>query len=473
MREDFLNGAVALFAGDARDALRDLPDASVDAVVTDPPYALTQDKKGGTGEASLNLDSPAGRSRISTGGFMGQQWDTGEVAFDPAFWKEVLRVLKPGGHLAAFGGTRTYHRLACAIEDAGFEIRDQIAWTFGQGFPKSLDVSQAIDKAARGVPQGGADPTSPNHGKFKSGTSSENPSGRGFGAGPGQFMAEKGSDGPTRELVAVAKPWQGWGTALKPAWEPICLARKPLGEDTVAENVIKHGTGALNIDACRVETSEDLSGGAYAENGGRGVSQSLRPGGGMNQPGKTVGRPFVPPTGRWPANLAHDGSDEVVAAFPDAGGGDQRGRGNGSRPGGFGDVGADRGTAEPNSVLYSDTGSAARFFFAAKADIDDRLGSLHPTVKPVDLMQWLCRLVTPPGGLVLDPFAGTGTTGEAAWREGFRSILVERETAFQIDIRRRMELCKASRAERRRAAVKASGKLKDESGLPLFGGGGE
>jgi site-specific DNA-methyltransferase (adenine-specific) len=296
---------------------------------------------------------------------MGKQWDTGETAFDPEFWSEVYRVLKPGAHVAAFGGTRTYHRMACAIENAGFEIRDQIGWIFGVGFPKSHNVGD------------------------------------------------------------------GWGTALKPAWESICLARKPLSEKTVAGNVMRWGTGAINVDGCRVGTEGGTKGcDAGPSNGiyGEGLNGSF-------------GKP-VPGLGRWPANVCHDGSDEVVGMFPNArsscGGGrstGERGSTHGLGYGSTSKIGHDNSAGQ-----YFDSGSAARFFYSAKADGDSRAGSKHPTVKPVDLMQWLIRLVTPKNGLVLDPFAGTGTTAEAALYEGMRCILVEKEVEYIDDIRRRLSL---------------------------------
>jgi len=360
---------VDVIHADCRCALAAMASESIDSVVTDPPYHLTTGKKGGTGEASVDLDSPYGRSRI-TAGFMGKQWDGGDVAFQPDLWRAVLRVLKPGGHVLAFGGTRTYHRLACAIEDAGFEIRDQIGWLYGTGFPKSHNL-----------------------------------------------------DGD----------WRGWGTALKPAWEPIVVARKPL-IGTVAENVQTHRVGALNINGCRIPTDDNLNGGAYAAEGGRSVSGSLHGGSGMNQPGKTTGKEFTPPPGRWPANIIHDGSDEVIAAFPaNAGGG--YGTENKTSSGVYG---AYSGATKGRLVGFGDAGSAARFFYTAKASKAERQGSKHPTVKPLALMRYLCRLVTPPGGTVLDPFAGTGTTGQAAREEGFNAVLIEREDEYVADIRRRL-----------------------------------
>jgi len=393
--ELFLGGRVTLHCGDSREVLRAIPDASIHAVVTDPPYALVSIGKrfGKDGAAPAQFGRDGTYSRASAG-FMGQRWDTGEVAFSVEFWCEVLRVLKPGGHIVAFSHTRTYHRMVSAIEDAGFEIRDQLAWVYGTGFPKS-----------------------------------HNQNGE----------------------------WVGWGTALKPSWEPIALARKPL-EGSVAANVLAHGTGALNIDGCRIE-AEAWSPSGVAH-GGETVSTY---GNGLNNAGRSGSHAF----GRWPANIVHDGSPEVLAAFPETSSGTgaiKRASAAGYQGNALGRESRAAGTP---MIAHGDSGSAARFFYSAKADADDRLGSKHPTVKPVDLMQWLCRLVTPPGGMVLDPFAGTGTTGEAAWREGFSAVLVEREAEYQADIRRRMALCLAGPAERKRESVKARA-ANDDPG-PLFG----
>ena len=354
---------------------------------------------------------------------MGQQWDTGETAFAVEFWAEVLRVLKPGGHLVAFSGTRTYHRLAVAIEDAGFEIRDQLAWVYGSGFPKSHDVSKGIDAIAA---TGRARTTDMR--RVAMGEDYE-PSGRGrvnFDHGGGSSMNGVLGGEP---ITALAREWQGWGTALKPSWEPIVLARKPL-VGTVAANVLEHGTGAIHIDGCRVESyggstargDEPSAASRYADRGSTNFAATPGPRGGSDK-------------GRWPANILHDGSPEVVAAFP-AGG--------------------------------NDSGTAARFFYSAKAGAYDRLKSKHPTVKPVDLMRWLVRLVTPPGGVTLDPFAGTGTTGAAAWLEGFSAVLIEREAEYRADIARRMDLMLAGPEERARALAEAA----PHDDLPLFGGGG-
>lgn len=315
---------------------------------------------------------------------MGANWDVGETAFAVEFWAEVMRVLKPGGHVVAFSGTRTYHRLACAVEDAGFEIRDMVAWLYGSGFPKSHDVSKGIDKAAGAVretvgvnedwvrrkPNGPASHTSV-----------------GFSKETDYNIYAPATD--------AARQWQGWGTALKPALEPIVLARKPL-KGTVAANVQEFGTGAINVDGCRIGTE---GGAKYEQN-----SQHVK-----SQPGAVsayASSPKVEGLGRWPANCIHDGSEEVVGAFPDTG------------------------------------GSAARFFYTAKADATERLGSKHPTVKPTDLMAYLIRLVTPPGGTTLDPFAGSGSTGVAAVFSGFNAVLIEREPEYHADILRRIAWAK-------------------------------
>jgi DNA modification methylase len=382
----------------------------------------------------------------ASAGFMGKAWDTGETAFATEFWTECLRVLKPGGHVLAFGGTRSYHRLACAIEDAGFEIRDQVAWAYGSGFPKSHNVSKGIDKAAgaereiigRSQRHVSGKPDQRTEGLNGSSTFAET-------VGMGQFE--------TAAATVGAEHAEGWGTALKPAWEPICLARKPLSEPTVAANVLKWGTGAINVDGCRVEGEKPLRENTDGSEGMFGMGSRVAAG--------------TSTVGRWPANIVHDGSDDVVEAFPTVG--------DAHAPSNEGSVrvnhiyGADNAPRTFHAG-FSDSGSAARFFYTAKANADDRLGSKHPTVKPIDLMQWLIRLVTPKGGIVLDPFAGTGTTAEAAFREGMRCVLVEREAEYQSDIRRRMSLVLAGPAERGREAIKAKMRDKPIDAGPLFAG---
>jgi site-specific DNA-methyltransferase (adenine-specific) len=402
--ETFLDGRVTLRAGDCFEVLEGLAETSVDAIVTDPPYHLTSIVRrfGAEGATAPKVNGTGAYARAARG-FVGKIWDGGDVAFRPALWAKALRVLKPGGHLCAFGGTRTYHRLAAALEDGGFDIRDAIMWHYGSGFPKSHDISKAIDRAAGVAREKVRIPSS----------EVRNPKVRGAGGdrmegGARPFIeAALASGGHELDSSVPATPdaatWSGWGTALKPATEIICLARKPLSEPTLAANVLRWGTGALNIGCTRIGTRTASTG----EKIGQSIAMS----------GALYGRRAIGETtiGRWPANVVHDGSEEVHAAFPCA-------------PG--------------------DPGSPARFFYHAKADVDDRLGALHPTVKPVDLLRWLARLITPPGGTILDPFSGTGTTGEAAYREGFTAILIEREAEYRADISRRMGLCRAGPLER-------------------------
>ena len=374
--------------GSALETLRKLPAASVDSVVTDPPYGLS---------------------------FMGKKWDY-DVP-DEAIWRECLRVLKPGGYLLAFAGTRTQHRMAVRIEDAGFEIRDMIAWVYGSGFPKSLDVSKAIDKAA------GAEPVKT--GEFKRASIQRNGTGETWDAGAFASHPEETKQVEiTAPATEAAQQWDGWGTALKPALEPITVARKPLA-GTVAANVLEHGTGALNVDGCRVGTEGGCKG-----DGSSDPSNGIL-GNGLN--GWSVTR--IDGLGRWPANLIHDGSDEVVGLFPQTGGGHwsyKQAKDGGLYKHGLKDM-ADAGSDK-------EKGSAARFFYCAKASKNDRGEyNKHPTVKPTALMRYLCRLVTPPGGTVLDPFTGSGSTGKAAIAEGFSFIGIERETEYVAIARKRLE----------------------------------
>ncbi len=322
-----------LLTGDCRDHMRAMVSRGqrVHSIVTDPPYHLSTVKRfGKPGSAPPVSAGPTGVYKRSAAGFMGKAWDGGDVAFDPETWALCLDMLPPGGHLLAFGGARTYHRMACAIEDAGFEIRDQVMWLYGTGFPKSHNVGKKLDD------------------------------------------------------------WQGWGTALKPAHEPIVVARKPL-DGTVAQNVLEHGTGAINVDACRVGVGEKrkttMGGMAHKANPIYGEFAD-----------KDRSKPIETTQGRWPSNVVHDGGDEVERLL----------------------------------------GEPSRFFYCAKAGKAGRRGSKHPTVKPVALVRWLVRMVTPPGGTVLDPFAGSGTTGEAAHVEGFDSVMMEADEQYARDILDRM-----------------------------------
>jgi predicted RNA methylase len=551
-----------LHLGDCLEVLRTMADASVDAVVTDPPYGLS---------------------------FMGKKWDYDVPSV--AIWAECLRVLKPGGHLLAFAGTRTQHRMAVRIEDAGFEIRDMIAWVYGQGFPKSLDVSKAIDRAA------GAERevvgVKPGHEQFANRSTSGHLQAD-EDVGEHRFSMKDEAQARYHQQTAPATPeaqqWAGWGTALKPALEPITMARKPL-EGTVAANVLEHGTGALNVDGCRV---------GVAPADAKAMERANSPLSGRMKAGRTpigaFGR-FTPTgamdttAGRWPANLIHDGSDEVVGLFPaEARSSCGGGKAANAKPGYSGGFRPDH---DSSANQYFDTGSAARFFkqckgyteawpnvppepantagncssqqrqsvasalsdaatwalqgaicssvslapsmsatgselrqlcesvttaiqsigprfwheseparlslklshasfavqreptgittitashwksdgsadpvtfsiigmstaaggqasvprafYTSKASRDDRdPGNTHPTVKPTDLMRYLCRLVTPPGGIVLDPFAGSGSTGKAAELEGFDSILIEQDPASYAIAKQRISRAQAA-----------------------------
>jgi len=409
---------VRVIHGDMLDVLPTL--SGLDACVCDPPYHLTNNT--GTRSPYPGQYTPIGRPKEPKGGFMGKQWDGGDIAFRPETWRLVLDALKPGAYLLACGGTRTSHRMTCAIEDAGFEIRDTLCWLYGSGFPKSLDVSKAIDKAAGATREiVGVREYAGGHVQRSSADKLAPPI--------GTFVRTQDDRLETIPATPEAAAWAGWGTALKPAHEPIILARKPL-QGTVAANVLRHGTGAINVDACRVGIDEGERDVIDNRSGvGFGTGNTV----GGNQ-GRAEGVFKSHSAGRWPANVLHDGSAEVeavFAAFGERTSGVERGeRGTG-------------GIWSPSSGVpcgpqYGDTGSASRFFYCAKADAGDRADSRHPTVKPVALMRWLVRLVTPPGGTVLDPFAGSGTTGEAAMLEGFNALLVEQDAQHAADIRHRI-----------------------------------
>lgn len=415
-----------LYLGDCLDVLQTLADNSVDSVVTDPPYGLS---------------------------FMGREWDYDVPSVE--IWAECLRVLKPGGHLLAFAGTRTQHRMCVRIEDAGFDIRDMIAWVYGSGFPKSLDVSKAINRAVGAEREViGVDPQAARRNKTTS-----------------KFSDVYGSinDAPSCPLTApateAAQQWDGWGTALKPALEPITMARKPL-DGTVAANVLRHGTGGLNINGCRVGDA----GGTSKAGIDRGAPTLNAFGDGLNT--SSCGK-AIEGLGRWPANLIHDGSEEVLAAFPESdGSGSARTLKRGEREDEWG-----MGSL-PGELRDAGKGSAARFFYCAKSSKKDRNEGLdsftpqttsdgravaadnahqhgkteranhHPTVKPTDLMRYLCRLVTPPGGVVLDPFAGSGSTGKGALLEGFQFIGIERELEYWLIAHARLTVIDTSVSER-------------------------
>ena len=388
-----------LMQGDCLELMKDISDNSVDSIITDPPYEL---------------------------GFMGKKWDSTGIAYNVDVWKECLRVLKPGGHLLAFGGTRTYHRMTCAIEDAGFEIRDCIQWLYGTGFPKSHDISKAIDKKLGAEREKlGIAPTT----RAKTDVDNQILNWGGHGKGKIHYV--------TKPATKQAEQWDGWGTALKPANEPIVLARKPISEKTVAENVLKWGTGGLNIDGCRVgwKDERDRKKGwrASPSNDDENEYSSFKSGsfGKQNE------------QGRFPANVILD--EEAGRMLDEQTGTLKSGFMKAGHPYGQGDGQNVYGklTGKTKSDTYGDSGGASRFFYVAKASKKERthngkVENKHPTVKPLKLMRFLCRLITPPGGKVLDPFAGSGTTILAAIQEGFSVIGIEREPEYCEIIRKRM-----------------------------------
>lgn len=415
----------SLHTGDCLAVLKTMPDNSVDSIVTDPPYGI---------------------------GFMGNKWDYDVPKVE--IWAECLRVLKSGGHLLAFAGTRTQHRMAVNIEDAGFEIRDMIAWVYGSGFPKSMDISKAIDKAA------GAEREVIGE-KLTGRANAPRSEGRNHvDCGGGQMTVNV-----TAPATDEAREWEGWGTALKPALEPITMARKPI-KGTVTANVLAHGVGALNIDACRVATDDKLSAGAGGLLSNVRDDKAYPADNGFEQS----------PLGRWPANFIHDGSDEVVELFPAKAGAAAPVKGTESSLASTGNVTGKRDRVA--GVFHSDSGSAARFFYCPKASKKDRDEGLdefaevqgsglpmrskdgerggqgidgtktdrltvrkntHSTVKPTELMAYLIKLVTPAGGVVLDPFMGSGSTGKAAMREGFQFIGIEIDENYVQIARARIE----------------------------------
>jgi len=375
-----------IFTSECLEAMKSMPENSVDSIVTDPPYGLS---------------------------FMGKKWDYDVPSVE--IWQEAMRVLKPGGHLLSFAGSRTYHRMAVNIEDAGFEIRDQIMWVYGSGFPKSHNIGKAVDKLQGNEREVIKNRTGAMNNSDSSNAQSFTKGDVGFKT---HFTETKGSS-----------PYEGWGTALKPAHEPIVVARKPLSEKTIAKNVLEWGTGGINIDQCRVGTEEIETG-----RGGRKTGSTFN---------ASIGKKTPPAQGRFPANFLHDGSDEVVGLFPG-----------------------------------EDDKSASRFFYVAKASKKDRnegceeleerktaamAGNLvdgqrlsgkgepiktpvrqnhHPTVKPTALMQYLVRLVTPKGGTVLDPFMGSGSTGKACALEGFDFIGIEMNPEYVEIAKARIEEAK-------------------------------
>jgi site-specific DNA-methyltransferase (adenine-specific) len=505
-RRVFLDGRVTLYPGDCLDVLDRLPANSVDAVITDPPYHFDTivERFGKDGAAAAQYGSDGVFARASAG-FMGKQWDGGDIAFRPETWAKVLRVLKPGGHLAAFSAPKCVHKMAFGIEAAGFEVRDRVInlidpderviafleslnraqadalfrlldqfgglgeafWTFGSGFPKNHDVSKAIDKVfgKTGSINATGDPVKrmiPGADQHRAGW--EKNDGRAYQ--PGDYVP----------ATPEAQQWEGWGTALKPAYEPIVVARKPASESSVARQVLKTGTGGINIDAARVEISAADREATERKNAHGRFGSTPRGEHDVYGGDHRDQVDYDASKGRFPANLTHDGSAAVMVGFPETAG--QIGGNNDPN----GRLGYHGGAVGLSRLGVPDEGSAARFFYTAKADAHDRIGSGHPTVKPLDLMQWLCRMLCPPGGLILDLFGGTGTTAEAAYREGFSAILIEREEEYQADIARRMNHVSAGPVERRHASLKAKAERRaraGQTGAPqsvpviddIFGGG--
>lgn len=410
-----------LHLGDCLEAMRAMPDNSVDSIVTDPPYGLSDHRPQDVTDC-LTAWLKGEEYRPNKRGFMGRTWDSWVPG--PEVWREAMRVLKPGGHILAFSGSRTMDLMSMAIRLAGFEIRDTVAWVYGSGFPKSMDVSKAIDKLD---------------------------------------AAEYDITAPATD---AARQWQGWGTSLKPAFEPCIMARKPL-IGTVAENVLRHGTGAINIDGCRVADGTETGAAVreYTPNMANKVYGSGMGGGDWENT-----------KGRFPANLIHDGSPEVLAIFPDSAG--SGGSVPNTRVAGYGAVQEYHGGERQKHDAGS--GSAARFFYCSKVGKRERNEGLpegvvnnHPCLKPVDLLAYLCRLVTPPRvveivcesckradnlsalsgadqteqhcpccggrlikvtkpGVILDPFMGSGSTGKAAMLEGFRFIGCEMDPEYWL-----------------------------------------
>lgn len=493
VRTERLSDTVTLHLGDSRDVVLAGVIPPVQAIVTDPPYALVSIVKrfGKPGSAAAQVGATGAYARASAG-FMGQTWDTGETAFDPEFWADVMALLVPGGHIVAASGTRTYHRLACAIEDSGFEIRDMVSWLYGSGFPKSHDVSKAMDsrkdwalterlsveiKRSRAVSglslrdigetmlaatngQYGTWYHRGGHMFFETGRSlpsrpewsalitllpiapdflvvydqaeREVTGSKTYGRGEDGSWATHAQGSGTmfasgeREVLTTApatdaaREWSGWGTALKPACEPWVLGRKPL-IGTVARNVAAHRTGALNIDACRIGAGAVVPGGGKSKRGAQG--------GGIYGDGESAENAQSHTNGRWPANVAHDGSDAMLAGLGD--------------PARFfycakaSKADREEGMGDAETTQAGFRNGSGRHLTRGPGWAPEARANNHPTVKPVELMRWLCRLVTPPGGVVLDPFMGSGSTGKAAVREGFGFVGIERDPAyFEICLRR-------------------------------------
>jgi len=416
IRKKIMN--IDLRQGDCLEVLKTIPDNSVDSVVVDPPYHLTSIVKrfGKEDSAPAQFGTDGAYARASKG-FMGKEWDGGDIAFRTEVWSECLRVLKPGGHLLSFSHSRTYHRMAVAIEDAGFEIRDSIMWIYGSGFPKSHNIGKAIDKI-QGNEREVVDVKEQSGAKFKNWSDDPNET-RWHNQGFNKL------DGRTFDLTRGQSEWEGWGTALKPAHEPICMARKPLSEKSIAENVLKWGTGGINIDGCRIEFENTPNAATNPKFRKENNYKMPEPGQESNESVKfTSSKNEYDTSGRFPANIILD--------------------------------------EEAGKLLDEQSDKASRFFYCPKTSKKERdmnmtgddkptrkwrddkgmklTGSgnprnetgknTHPTVKPIKLMEYLIKLVTPKGGVVMDCFMGSGSTGIAAKNLGFSFIGIEREQEY-------------------------------------------
>jgi len=467
-----------VYHGDCLEVMDKMEKCSVDSIVTDPPYHLTSIvKRFGKEDAAPAKHGTDGVFVRSSKGFMGKEWDGGDIAFQVETWRKCYELLKPGGHMIAFSGSRTYHRMAVAIEDAGFEIRDQCIWLYGSGFPKSHNIGKSIDalkKTGKSNPQALR--------KTRMGDDYE-PTGQVDYAKGRMFSSDIDNDDHEHQ---VDNEWRGWGTALKPAHEPMVLARKPLSEKSVADNVMKHGTGAINIDACRIQGEvkhpntmpdfrdqgeqskaaigvDKLSFGQTSNAKRKKVVRKPRTADGVwtddNSGMKSEGSEFADadPRGRWPSNVMHDGSEQIQKIFPETSSTEvsrQRTHKGIWTAGEFADT-------EQFMPAYGDQGNASRYFYCAKTSKDERNSGLHgrhqgqyssdgrakeienayqrnksvsanthPTVKPVELMRYLVRLITPKGGVILDPFMGSGSTGMGAREEDFSFIGIEKESEY-------------------------------------------
>ena len=441
-----------LLNGDCIEQMQKLKDEGkqIDSVVTDPPYHLTSIVERYGKDGSAPAKDKDGLYQRQSRGFMGKEWDGGDIAFRTDTWKLAYDLLKPGGYLLAFSASRNYHRMAVAIEDAGFEIRDQIMWIYGSGFPKSLNIGKAIDKRLGNERE--------DLGVVK-GMGKQNPEWNGTAQG-----RKENSFKPEYNETKGNSEYEGWGTALKPAHEPIVMARKPL-EGTNIDNVLKYGTGAINIDGCRIQS--DDTGGERKITTRKSRDENnvwTDENSGMKQEENHFAD--ADPKGRYPANVIHDGSDVVQEIFPQTSKSVSTKRTR-KTIGSF-------GMPNDSTPEYDDEGTAARYFYCPKTSAEERNRGLesftakpmawgnqakaelkrgnldfkgnqgdgskhnkvamrlntHPTVKPQELMKYLCRLVTPKGGVVLDPFMGSGSTGMAAKDEGFDFIGIEKEKEY-------------------------------------------